>query len=94
MCRIEELCRKDVINVQDGCCLGNVCDVEIDVINGCVTAIVIYGRNRFFGLFGRCEDIIVPWCNIQKIGQDTILVSYECAFRHRPKSRGFMGFFK
>ncbi|HEX3026590.1 MAG TPA: YlmC/YmxH family sporulation protein [Clostridia bacterium] len=94
MCRIEELCRKDVINTKDGCRLGNVCDVEIDVANGMVTALVIYGRSKFFGLFGRCEDIVIPWCSIQKIGADTILVCFDIQYRRKFKGRSFFDFFR
>ena len=95
MCRIEELCRKDVVNVKDGCRLGFVEDVEIDVCDGRVCALVIYGRAKFFGLFGREEDIVIPWCDIQKIGEDTILVCYEGCNRRRCRQKsGFFECFK
>lgn len=74
---IEELSCKDVINLQDGCRLGNVCDVQINICDGCVKALIIFGRPRFFGLFGREEDICVPWENVEKFGEDTILVNCE-----------------
>lgn len=94
MCRIEELCRKDVINIKDGSRLGFIDDVEIDVCDGRVVAIVIFGCARFFGLFGREEDVVIPWCDIQKIGEDTILVCYEetCRPKARPR-KGFGRFF-
>jgi YlmC/YmxH family sporulation protein len=91
MCCIEELARKDVININDGSRLGFVCDVEIDICDGRVKSIIIYGRAKFFGLFGRDEDIIVPWCDIQKIGEDIILVC--CEFNCRPKCKPKSGFF-
>jgi YlmC/YmxH family sporulation protein len=91
MCRIEELCRKDVINVKDGCRLGFIDDVEIDVCDGRVVAIVIFGRARFFGLFGREEDIVIPWCSIQKIGEDTILVCFEPEIQTRCRPRKGFG---
>ncbi len=95
MCRIEELCRKDVINIKDDCRLGCICDVEIDAADGRVIALVIYGHSRFFGIFGREEDVVIPWCNIQTIGEDTILVCAEPICRRRAKSRpAFFGFFK
>ena len=37
-------------------------------------AIVIRGRYRLFGLLGREEDTVIPWEDIQVIGEDTILV--------------------
>ncbi len=74
---IEDLSCKDVINLQDGSRLGNVCDMQIDLCEGCVKALVIFGRPRFFGLFGREEDLLVPWENVKKFGEDTILVDCE-----------------
>lgn len=74
---IEELSCKDVINLRDGRRLGNVCDVQIDICTSCVKELIIFGRPKFFGLFGREDDICVPWDNIEKIGEDTILVNCE-----------------
>ena len=52
-CRIGELWKKDVVCVDSGVCLGRVDDVEVDVCTAQLTAIVIYGRSRLFGLLGR-----------------------------------------
>jgi len=76
-CRIDELKNKQVVCVKDGCVLGYVSDVELDTQSGALTAIVIFGRLRFFGLFGREEDITIPWADINVIGNETILVSTE-----------------
>ena len=80
--------RKEVINVKDGMRIGYVCDVEIDTASAKVLAIVIYGRPRFFGLFGREDDIVIRWQDVQVIGDDTILVTYDGIFRSRKTSRG------
>jgi YlmC/YmxH family sporulation protein len=75
-CRIVDLRGKEVINICDGARLGFPCDVEIDMVTGQLVAIVVPGPNRFFGLFGHTEDYVVPWCQIKRIGEDTILVEY------------------
>ncbi len=77
-CCIADLCKKEVINLKDGTRLGNVCDVEIDTCKGCLVSIVIYGKNKLFGLSGRCDDIKIEWCNIKVIGDDTVLVDIDC----------------
>ncbi|MBW7573719.1 YlmC/YmxH family sporulation protein [Caproiciproducens faecalis] len=84
---------KEVINVKDGTRIGCVCDVEIDTVDARVIAIVIYGRLRCFGLLGREDDIIIKWQDIQVIGDDTILVSYNNCCRIKKRGRGFGGFF-
>ena len=96
MCRLEELCRKDVINVKDGCRLGYICDFEIDPAGGQICSLIIYGRSKCFGLFGREDDIIIPWCDIQTIGDDTILVCVDLQCRRRcgRTKAPFFDFFK
>lgn len=90
-CRVTDMRDKEVINIKTGCKLGYVCDVEIDTCTAKVLAIVIWGRLRFFGLFGRCEDIIIPWCDIKVIGEDTILVCFEPPpSRFRKKTKGIL----
>ena len=75
ICRIDELKNKQVVCVKDGCVLGYISDVELDTEKGKLTSIVIYGRLRFFGLFGREDDIVIPYDEIKVIGSETVLVS-------------------
>lgn len=65
---------KEVVNVLDGKRLGNISDIEIDLESGRLTAIVVPGAGKILGLFGRGDDIIIPWNKITKIGFDVILV--------------------
>ncbi len=76
-CRIQDLRRKEVINVCDGCRLGFVDDVDVKLPEGQVVAIVVYGPCRFFGLFGRGEEFYIPWECIQRVGDDIILVDKQ-----------------
>ena len=77
MVRISEFQIKDVVNVADGKKLGNISDIEINLITGKIDAIVISGTGKLLGFFGKDEDIIIPWKNIIKIGEDVILVRYK-----------------
>lgn len=74
VCRIVELRDKEVINIKNGCKLGFVDDVEINTCNAQVCAIVVYGRRKLFGILGREDDIIIPWNDIEIIGENTVLV--------------------
>lgn len=77
MCRITDLRNKEVINIKDGCRLGCVYDAEFDICTAKIVAIIVPGASGFFGLFGREEDYIIPWGDIEKIGDDIILVCYD-----------------
>ncbi len=72
--RIAELRYKEVISVEDGARYGYVGDMEVDLESGQVKALVVPGRRRFFGLFGREEDKIIPWTAVRRFGEDIILV--------------------
>ncbi len=89
-CRVFDLSYKEVINLHDGARLGYVGDVDIDLESGRVTALIIPGRLRLLGLLGREEDAVVPWENIEKIGEDIILVRHGAvrAGGGRPKRGG------
>ncbi|EJS71083.1 YlmC/YmxH family sporulation protein [Bacillus cereus BAG2X1-3] len=65
---------KDVINISDGKRLGNIGDVEIDMNTGKVQAIIISKQARMLGMFGKDVEIVIPWKEIVKIGEDVILV--------------------
>ncbi len=73
-CSISSLCDKDVITVENGLKVGTVTDVEFDTSTGSITALIICGKQGFFGMIGKTEDIRINWCDIEIIGDDTILV--------------------
>lgn len=76
-----DLRSKEIINTCNGASLGFACDFEFNKCTGQVTGLVLEETNGFLGL-GRKETLIIPWCKIQCIGEDTILVSYsECELK-------------
>lgn len=90
-----DLRNKEIISIKSGCRLGYPDDVEFDSCSAKVCRLLIYGRPRFFGLFGKCDDICVRWCDIEVIGEDTILVSCECPSNSTNKhGKGFGNLFK
>ncbi len=72
-CNSEDFRDKEVICVADGRRLGYVCEIEFDVCDGRITAIVVGAEGGFLGV-KKGEEIVVPWEKIQKIGEDIILV--------------------
>jgi len=86
---ITDLRYKEIINLNTGHRLGFVYDAEITLPEGQVTALIVPGPARFFGFFGREEDLVIPWDKITKIGEDIILVDLEGEIRrHRREQRG------
>lgn len=86
-CRIDDLRCKEVINVCTGMRLGFVCDVIVNVVTGQLVAIILPGPCKFFGLFGREDDIVVPWECIRRIGDDIILIEVSGEFRREKRHR-------
>lgn len=80
MNRSSELRQKEVINISDGRRLGFVNDIEINLEDGTVEAIVIPAGSGFFRIMGRDNELIVPWERIKKIGEDIILVDMDERF--------------
>ncbi len=85
VCRLEDLKCKEIINIKSGCKLGYADDIEFDTCTSKVCKLIVFGRPKLFGLLGRCDDHVIPWCNIEVIGEDTILVN--CDFPDFPKAK-------
>ena len=73
-CRTADLRMKEVIDVRDGTRYGYIGDVEVDTATGRISALVVYGRMRWFGLLGREEDRVFPWSAVRRFGEDLVLV--------------------
>ena len=80
---------KEVICVSDGRRLGFISDARIELPEGHILAIIVPGPCRFFGLWGRKDDFVIPWHCIRRIGPDIVLVDIkpdECrAPRQKPR---------
>ncbi len=94
ICRIADMKNKEVISIKDGCRIGCVNDVEVDMKCAKIISIIVYGRLKCLGLLGREEDIIIKWENIEVIGNDTILVNYNPKCLRRRKVNFFEPFCK
>ncbi|GAC42905.1 YlmC/YmxH family sporulation protein [Paenibacillus popilliae] len=75
--KISDFQTKDVINIVDGKKLGQVSDVELDVKQGRIDAIVVPSYSKFLGFFGGGTELVIPWRSIVKIGADVVLVKME-----------------
>ena len=86
-----ELRYKEVIDVHTGFRLGYVCDAEFDDTDGKFMSLITPGRAKLFGLLGREDDYVLPWCNIVRIGSDIILVETKDEFiRRKPRRQRWL----
>ena len=90
-----ELSCKDVINLCTGEKLGRVSDIEINTKDCSATSIILPGQGNVLG-FGKATEIVIPWCKIECIGEDTILVRLSteeytccCTPKRKPKRNLF-----
>lgn len=74
MIKISDLRQREIVNLADGKKLGNIKDLEINLEEGRIEAIIIPGPGKLFGIFGKESDYVIPWKDIKKIGVDVILV--------------------
>ena len=89
--RIDELRSRQVVCMKDGCVLGTVSDVELDISDGRLVALVIYGRPRLMGLLGNANDIVIPRNEISVLGKETILVTTDPApYLHNSKHKKWL----
>ncbi|MFV0440309.1 MAG: YlmC/YmxH family sporulation protein [Lachnospirales bacterium] len=80
-----ELREKEVINICDGSRYGNVADIIFCKNSGQIEFIVIPIGGKFFGLVGSSQEIRIPFCDIEQIGDDLIIVNIDlkkCMFNY------------
>lgn len=73
---------KQVVSMETGTVLGFIGELEIDITTGTVANIVIFGKQKLYGVLGREEDIQIPWSNIEVIGEETVLVKGPIVFKN------------
>lgn len=71
---IRELCEKEVVQLEQGVCLGRADDLTFDPATARLQSLILLGRPRLFGLLGRDDNLTIPWQEIETIGTDAVLV--------------------
>lgn len=70
-----ELRCKEVINIVDGRRLGHITDIVFSLPNAYVMGIIVPGGNQcLWNVFKSGDSLFIPWQQIIKIGEDSILV--------------------
>lgn len=72
--RLSDLQKKDVVNVNDGSKIGNIIDIRLDD-KGNMDGFIVEKSKFIISMFTNTNEIEIKWSQIQKIGEDVILVS-------------------
>jgi YlmC/YmxH family sporulation protein len=71
--RLSDLQDKDVVNIYDGKRIGNIIDANI-TIDGNLDSLIVEKAKFIISRFSTGNEIEVKWSQIEKIGEDVILV--------------------
>ena len=74
--RLSDLQDKDVVNLDDGKVIGRIIDVIIDD-NGVINKLVVERYKFIISRFTTGNEIEISWNQINKIGEDVILVLFS-----------------
>lgn len=75
--RLSDLQNKDIVNTIDGRNVGNIIDVKIDQPNGTILSLVVEPNKKMISFMNRGVEEEISWKNIERIGEDVILVRLE-----------------
>lgn len=92
----QDIKQKEVINIYDGCSLGFVEELEVDLEKGTIEGILVPVQRSPFSFFNRNENRVIRWKDIRRIGDDVILVEVPSAYNgdweendlHKPQYMG------
>ena len=71
--RLSEIQNKDVINLNTGMKIGNIIDIKINSESGKIESLILE-RKKFSSISNSNDEIEIYWTQINKIGEDVILV--------------------
>lgn len=71
--RLSEIQNKDVINLNTGMKIGNIIDVKVNADTGKIESFILE-KKKFASIFSQNEEIEIYFDQINKIGEDVILV--------------------
>lgn len=72
--RLSDLQKKDVVNITDGTKIGKIIDIKIDS-KGNMDGLIVEKSKFIISMFTSSGEIDIKWNQIEKIGEDVILVN-------------------
>ena len=77
MVSLSVLCEKDIISISTGRNIGRADDIEFNENTAKVENLIVFGRPKLFGIFGRGKDVRIPWADVITVGKDVILINSQ-----------------
>lgn len=74
--RLTDLQNKDIIDIQTGKVIGGIIDIILDN-KGNLESLIVEKKKFLISLFTSKDEIEVKWQQIEKIGEDVILVNIQ-----------------
>ncbi len=71
--RLSDLQSKKIINIKDGKEIGSIIDINVN-LDGTINSLVIE-KYKFILSYFNNKEITITWKQIEKIGEDVILVN-------------------
>lgn len=75
--RLSDLQNKNLVNINTGKNIGNIVDVNVDYDSGKIKTLIIESKGNTFSFFNKEMDLEIKWEDIEKIGEDVILVNVK-----------------
>ena len=87
------LMERQVVNIADGKCLGNLKDIELNLWTGSIEALVLPALNGFWHRLQNAGEQVIGWEKVVRIGVDVILIDapelsqYDTMFQKGKRKR-------
>lgn len=73
--KTSDLRRLDVICIEEGKYLGNICDVDVDQETGRIKFLIVDQVHSLFYFWSkRSTELEIPWRDVVVVGTDVVLV--------------------
>ena len=87
------LMERQVVNIADGKCLGNLKDIELNLWTGSIEALILPALNGFWHRLQNAGELVIGWEKVVRIGVDGILIDapelsqYDTVFQKGRRKR-------
>ena len=87
------LMERQVVNIADGKCLGNLKDIELNLWTGSIEALLLPALNGFWHRLQNAGELVIGWEKVVRIGVDVILIDapelsqYDTVFQKGKRKR-------